>query len=111
MTGRIGRKEEVHDTLAGAAADWFKRPGKNLRRRRHLTRFAENGRDPEDIIWALKDVSFEVKRGEVVGIPSILLRPALNNAEVAGIGRNDADKSTALRSLKFWLKSQNRISF
>ena len=41
---RIGRKEEVHDTFAGAAADWIKRPGKNLRRRRQLTRFGEDGR-------------------------------------------------------------------
>lgn len=65
---RIGRKEEIHDTFAGAAADWIKRPGQNLRRRRRLTRFGENGHDPEDIIRALKDVSFEVKRGEVVGI-------------------------------------------
>ena len=77
---RIGLKEEQHDTLAGAMTDWLKRPAHNLRRLRRLTHFDDRlpttdhapssivhsqSSDTPDIIWALKDVSFEVKHGEV----------------------------------------------
>ena len=63
--GRIGLKEEMHDTMVSAMVDFISQPIKNLRRLRQLSHFEENGRDSEDVIWALKDVSFEVERGEV----------------------------------------------
>ena len=67
---RIGLKEELHDTMVSAMVDFIRQPIKTLRRLRQPSRFEEDDRDSEDIIWALKGVSFEVKQGEVVGIPS-----------------------------------------
>lgn len=80
---------------------------KNPRRLRQFSRFEENGHDTEDIIWALKGVSFEVKRGEVVGIPSTALRRSSGQGSGQALGAMGRGRRRLLRQAQY--KAQDSL--
>jgi lipopolysaccharide transport system ATP-binding protein len=77
---RIGRDQERNDTLRDALTNAFPRLARS---RDTAVKYSAQRPQHTDELWALNNVTFQVGRGEVVGI----------------IGRNGAGKSTLLKIL------------
>ncbi len=117
----LGARQQRPDTLRDALTGFVPRITRIARKGKENSPNSRQAPASPDDLWALKDVSFEVKRGEVVGtparasgasVPSLSLRTGIvrNGAGTLAPERSAGESTLVSTELNTRLKILSRIA-